>query len=186
MKDRKIVVKVGGPVTTLLVAAFGILKLAKVDPFTHWSWWLVTIPWWGPILLVIAGIILFALGWIVWTIFDIRKDREAPAQTMGAGERGAMTPHRDAADAVIFLANRLLENVLATSTLVVAADEWRQWADDVRATVDAFEVEIAAENEAGGIEPDGAGGEFRDKMLSILVQIRERVDELDSQQNVNT
>jgi hypothetical protein len=49
---------------TLLTVAFIVLKLIGV---IHWSWWLVLLPFWGPIalglvLLVIAGVALLALN----------------------------------------------------------------------------------------------------------------------------
>lgn len=35
----------GVGIATVLVIVFAVLKLAEVDPFTTWSWWLVFLPW---------------------------------------------------------------------------------------------------------------------------------------------
>ena len=43
------------PVGLLLVA----LKLAKISPIAEWSWWLITIPFYLPIIVLIIAIVLF-------------------------------------------------------------------------------------------------------------------------------
>ena len=42
----------------VLGAVFIVLKLAGV---IDWSWWTVTLPLWGPILI---GIVIFILAWL--------------------------------------------------------------------------------------------------------------------------
>ena len=49
----------GFPILTILVIVLGILKIAGVSPFVTWSWWIIALPWWGPIALVL-GIALLA------------------------------------------------------------------------------------------------------------------------------
>ena len=46
----------------LLTIVFIILKLCKV---INWSWWLVLLPLWLPILVIVVVIIGIFLGWVV-------------------------------------------------------------------------------------------------------------------------
>jgi len=45
------------------IGVFGLLGVAfvvlKLTGYIHWSWWLVTLPFWGGIALVIAGFIIY-------------------------------------------------------------------------------------------------------------------------------
>ena len=43
------------PVGVLLV----ILKLAKISPISEWSWWIVTIPLYLPVVVAFIAIVLF-------------------------------------------------------------------------------------------------------------------------------
>ncbi len=43
----------------LLGVAFVVLKLCKV---INWSWWWVTLPFWGGLALVIVGLLLYAIA----------------------------------------------------------------------------------------------------------------------------
>ena len=47
----------GTGISTLIVAALAILKLAGVSPFARWSWVLVLAPWWGGLLLGVIAVI---------------------------------------------------------------------------------------------------------------------------------
>lgn len=57
----------------LLGIAFVVLKLCKV---INWSWWWVTIPFWGGMALVLALLALAGLGWIAKTVYkeNFRKN----------------------------------------------------------------------------------------------------------------
>lgn len=46
------------PVLGLLGVAFVVLKLCNV---IHWSWWLVTLPFWGPPALALAFLLAILL-----------------------------------------------------------------------------------------------------------------------------
>lgn len=63
-QPQEVVVKVAPsfPVLGLLGTAFVILKLCGV---IGWSWWWVTVPFWGPLALVLAGLSVFAAGALV-------------------------------------------------------------------------------------------------------------------------
>jgi hypothetical protein len=37
---------------SILFLIFLTLKLAEIGPVQHWSWWLVTAPLWGPVIVV--------------------------------------------------------------------------------------------------------------------------------------
>ena len=45
------------PIGVVLV----ILKLAKVSPITEWSWWLVTMPLYVPVVLSLIAFVLFLI-----------------------------------------------------------------------------------------------------------------------------
>jgi hypothetical protein len=49
-------------VLPLLGVAFVVLKLLKV---ITWSWWWITLPFWGGVALVVIGVILYAL-FTIW------------------------------------------------------------------------------------------------------------------------
>jgi hypothetical protein len=66
--NNQVVVRGGVGLSELLGVAFIVLKLMGV---INWSWWLVTIPLWGPIALIIAVVIVtFAVAFIV-DLFNI-------------------------------------------------------------------------------------------------------------------
>ena len=44
----------------LLGVLFVTLKLTGIDPVANWSWWWVTLPFWGGFVLVIIVIIFIA------------------------------------------------------------------------------------------------------------------------------
>lgn len=47
------------------IGLLGILFVAlKLTGYINWSWWLVTIPFWGPLLL--AGVLIFIIGVITF------------------------------------------------------------------------------------------------------------------------
>lgn len=44
---------------------FVVLKLLGVEPVAHWSWWLVTAPFWGPLALAAVLILIgLFLKWV--------------------------------------------------------------------------------------------------------------------------
>ena len=57
--ENKTTVNGGVGVTGLLGVAFVVLKLLGV---IDWSWWLVTLPFWGGAVLFI----LFLIGFLIW------------------------------------------------------------------------------------------------------------------------
>ena len=54
-------------ISGLLGVAFVVLKLCNV---IHWSWWLVTLPFWGPLALL-AGFLLTAAVVSVLTVAGV-------------------------------------------------------------------------------------------------------------------
>jgi membrane-bound ClpP family serine protease len=64
MSDNKIDVSGGIGVSGLLGVAFVVLKLTG---YINWSWWWVTLPFWGGLALVLGGLAIFfgVLGLIV-------------------------------------------------------------------------------------------------------------------------
>jgi phosphoglycerol transferase MdoB-like AlkP superfamily enzyme len=69
MSETKTVVQSGGTsITGLLGVAFVVLKLTG---YIDWSWWWVTLPFWGPaaILFAVLAVVLVAAGFallIAW------------------------------------------------------------------------------------------------------------------------
>lgn len=57
MSDREVVYK-GPGVLGILGVAFVVLKLTG---FINWSWWWVTAPFWGPVALLIAILLIVAI-----------------------------------------------------------------------------------------------------------------------------
>ena len=57
--ENKTTVNGGVGVTGLLGVVFVVLKLLGV---IDWSWWLVTLPFWGGMVLFI----LFLIGFLIW------------------------------------------------------------------------------------------------------------------------
>ena len=51
----------------LLGVAFVVLKLCH---YIDWSWWWVTVPFWGPVVIIIVALIV---ALIVATILDARE-----------------------------------------------------------------------------------------------------------------
>lgn len=54
-------VKVAVPVFGMIGLCLVIAKLGGIDPVASWSWWLVTLPFWFGIVVVIAFIAIFLL-----------------------------------------------------------------------------------------------------------------------------
>lgn len=50
-------------IPTIIFFIFLVLKLLKIEPVAHWSWWWVTVPFWGPMLI-----------FTILTIYFISKD----------------------------------------------------------------------------------------------------------------
>lgn len=72
------------PFFSLLGIFFVVLKLNPgghlTSPVVDWSWWLVTLPFWGPWALVLAILILGGLGWLIFTLIGDFIDRRAYKQ----------------------------------------------------------------------------------------------------------
>ena len=49
-------------------------KIFEIGPVATWSWWWVTSPLWGGVLVIFGGLILFGAGWV---ILEIGKDLKA-------------------------------------------------------------------------------------------------------------
>lgn len=62
----------GTSILGLLGIAFVVLKLVGV---IDWSWWLVTLPFWGGLVLVLAIGLLVLIGWLIAKA--VRKLRRA-------------------------------------------------------------------------------------------------------------
>ena len=56
--NAKPVINVGFPISSLLGAAFIVMKLGGWGSVANWSWWWVTAPFWGPVALFIGLMIL--------------------------------------------------------------------------------------------------------------------------------
>jgi hypothetical protein len=56
----------------LLGVAFVVLKLTGV---IDWSWWWVTLPFWGGIALVLAVMLVLGIIWLVVYAFESKQDR---------------------------------------------------------------------------------------------------------------
>lgn len=54
----------------LLGVAFVVLKLTGV---IHWSWWLVTLPFWGGLALIIVGFLIYLTIGSIIEFFKSRK-----------------------------------------------------------------------------------------------------------------
>lgn len=57
MAGTKVNINLGGPIMFLVGFALVIMKAAGIEPIAGLSWWLVTLPWWIGI-----AIMLFMLG----------------------------------------------------------------------------------------------------------------------------
>lgn len=56
-----------------ICGALGILFVGlKLTGYINWSWWWVTLPFWGPLVLVLVIGVLFI---IVWSTRNALKDR---------------------------------------------------------------------------------------------------------------
>jgi Flp pilus assembly protein TadB len=56
----------------LLGVAFVVLKLCGV---IDWSWWWVTLPFWGGLAIVLAVLVILGLIWLVVYAFESKQDR---------------------------------------------------------------------------------------------------------------
>jgi uncharacterized protein (DUF983 family) len=65
----------GGPSTlSLLGVAFVVLKLVGV---IDWSWWWVTLPFWGPVAFIVGGLLLGLVTYVVGgAALDTRRARK--------------------------------------------------------------------------------------------------------------
>ena len=55
----------GVGICTVLLIVFVVLKLVGV---IDWSWWLVTLPFWGPLAAVVALVALAIVGILLLTV----------------------------------------------------------------------------------------------------------------------
>ena len=54
-------VKITVPIFEMIGLCLVIAKLGGIDPIASWSWWLVTLPFWFGIVVVIAFLAIFLL-----------------------------------------------------------------------------------------------------------------------------
>lgn len=54
------------PIFPAIFLVFLTLKLAEIGTVATWSWWLVTAPLWGPLVVLIVGAALFLVGLLIW------------------------------------------------------------------------------------------------------------------------
>ena len=65
--------KTGITLSGLLFLIFLILKLAEVGVLATWSWWWVFAPLWIPVGLVIAILVLWLIGYVIYAIFKSKR-----------------------------------------------------------------------------------------------------------------
>lgn len=70
---------------SLLGVAFVVLKLTG---FLDWSWWWVTLPFWGGAALVIALVALFFAGLGIAMVFDVLRDTRAKRKRVETARTG--------------------------------------------------------------------------------------------------
>jgi len=76
MSETKTVVQTGGvSATSLLGVLFVGLKLTG---YVDWSWWWVTLPFWGPaaVILAVLAVILVAAGAVLGVAWVAEKVRQ--------------------------------------------------------------------------------------------------------------
>lgn len=77
MSDRRVTVDFSGLILGLLGIAFVVLKLTHV---IDWSWWWVTVPFWGGIALIIGVWLIIGVIFLIASIFKAlfgRKKKQA-------------------------------------------------------------------------------------------------------------
>lgn len=52
-----------------MIIVFLVFLVLQLTDVINWSWWWVTAPLWGPIVLGISAIILFIPIWIIFMVF---------------------------------------------------------------------------------------------------------------------
>lgn len=62
----------GISVLGLLGVAFVVLKLCGV---IDWSWWWVTLPFWGGLAIVLAVLLVLGVIWLIALAFESKKAR---------------------------------------------------------------------------------------------------------------
>ncbi len=62
-KQAAPVVNTTMPISGILGVAFVVLKLMG---FINWSWWWVTLPFWGGIALVLSLLAIFGVGFLIY------------------------------------------------------------------------------------------------------------------------
>jgi uncharacterized membrane protein YdbT with pleckstrin-like domain len=62
----------GVGVYTLLGIAFIILKLCNI---IDWSWWWVTLPFWGGLAIFLAFGLIFGIVWLIITLIKVNKNK---------------------------------------------------------------------------------------------------------------
>ncbi len=68
--ERKTLVKMNLNAFFLLGTVFLVLKLASVQPFSEWPWWLVLSPFWVCVAVPLALTVLIIIGAIVAFVFS--------------------------------------------------------------------------------------------------------------------
>jgi hypothetical protein len=73
----------------LLTIIFIVMKLAHIGDVANWSWFMVFIPIWGTIALVIGGLIIYVLFKVIQGVvrfYQERKEMKQIAKAIDAGE----------------------------------------------------------------------------------------------------
>lgn len=74
MSEKKVVVNNGTGLLGAVGVVLVILKLAAFEPVASWSWWLVTMPFWLGLAVILAVLLIVgAVGLVVGGISAIRR-----------------------------------------------------------------------------------------------------------------
>ena len=57
----------------LLGVCFVVLNLIGI---INWSWWFVTMPFWGGLALLLVILIVFGIGYCIYMLFNIMKKQK--------------------------------------------------------------------------------------------------------------
>lgn len=60
---------------SVIFIVFLVLKLAEVGKVADWSWWWVTAPYWGPIVLWLAIFLILGVGWVLVSLWIVVSER---------------------------------------------------------------------------------------------------------------
>jgi hypothetical protein len=52
----------------ILFLVFLVLKLARIGAVAQWSWWWVTAPLWLPLVVILAALVLWFIGYVIYRL----------------------------------------------------------------------------------------------------------------------